>query len=212
MQPYYSEQGITIYHGDCRDVLSFLPPVDCVITDPPYPGYDYPWPVTPITALPSVPSLYFWMPMLPFPLTPSAMHVWSKANVNIGDAERYELIYEVGGKTGCCVFRNSAINCVMNATINGDIFFNHPTQKPIKLMKRLVNRMDGLILDPFMGSGTTLRAAKDLGRKAIGIELEERHCETAANRLRQEVFAFDNAEVTCESRDSVATEQSFIAA
>jgi site-specific DNA-methyltransferase (adenine-specific) len=67
----------------------------------------------------------------------------------------------------------------------------HMGGKPLRLMTSLVSdysREGDTILDPFMGSGTTLRAAKDLGRKAIGIELCEAHCETAANRLRQEVL------------------------
>lgn len=68
----------------------------------------------------------------------------------------------------------------------------HPTQKPVALMRECIKYVDvppaGVILDPFMGSGTTLRAAKDLGRKAIGIEIEERYCEIAVNRLRQEVL------------------------
>jgi site-specific DNA-methyltransferase (adenine-specific) len=68
----------------------------------------------------------------------------------------------------------------------------HPTQKPVLLMAKLIEwRTDpgDLVLDPYMGSGTTLRAAKDMNRRAIGIEIEERYCEIAAKRLAQEVLA-----------------------
>ena len=69
----------------------------------------------------------------------------------------------------------------------------HPTQKPISLMRWTATFFPDAqtILDPFMGSGTTLRAAKDLGRKAIGIEIEERYCEIAAKKMSQTVMAFD---------------------
>ncbi len=68
--------------------------------------------------------------------------------------------------------------------------FDHPTQKPLNIMRWCLSFCPDaqIILDPFMGSGTTLRAAKDLGRKAIGIEIEERYCEIAAKRLSQEVM------------------------
>jgi len=63
----------------------------------------------------------------------------------------------------------------------------HPTQKPLPLIKELLTlfSLGGIVLDPFMGSGTTLRAAKDLGRRAIGIEIEERYCEIAARRCNE---------------------------
>lgn len=67
----------------------------------------------------------------------------------------------------------------------------HPAPFPLKLASRAIGSTDAQkVLDPFMGSGTTLRAAKDLGRKAIGIEIEERYCEIAAKRLAQEVLDF----------------------
>lgn len=67
----------------------------------------------------------------------------------------------------------------------------HPTAKPLPMFADLIQKFTNsgdLVLDPFAGSGTTLRAAKDLGRKAIGVELEERYCEIAARRLSQEVL------------------------
>ena len=70
---------------------------------------------------------------------------------------------------------------------------SHTCPKPINLIKKVVCRLSDpsdSIIDPFLGSGTTLRAAKDLGRKAIGIEIEERYCEIAAKRMAQEVFDF----------------------
>ena len=91
------------------------------------------------------------------------------------------------------------VHLIHGGCVNDDSIFGnnekrfHPTQKPVRLMRWCISLYPDAvsILDPFMGSGTTLRAAKDLGRKAIGIEIEERYCEIAANRLRQEVLQFD---------------------
>jgi site-specific DNA-methyltransferase (adenine-specific) len=73
---------------------------------------------------------------------------------------------------------------------------SHPNEKPVKFVQRLVNlgtKEGETILDPFMGSGTTLVAAKLEGRKAVGIEISEKYCELAANRLRQKVLNFEEA-------------------
>ena len=69
----------------------------------------------------------------------------------------------------------------------------HPNQKPLRTISQMLaafSREDAIVLDPFMGSGTTLVAARNLGRRAIGIEIEEHYCEVAAQRLAQQVFDF----------------------
>lgn len=87
------------------------------------------------------------------------------------------------------VYGNSSIPNDTVSTPNTEHETGHESQKPIRLMTWLLNTLRGeTILDPFSGSGTTLRAAKDLGRKSIGIEIEERYCEIAAKRLAQEVL------------------------
>ena len=73
----------------------------------------------------------------------------------------------------------------------------HPNEKPVPFMRRLLTAIDGVVVDPFMGSGSTLRAAKDMGRRAIGVEIEERYCEIAARRMGQEVL--DVARLTADS-------------
>jgi site-specific DNA-methyltransferase (adenine-specific) len=88
--------------------------------------------------------------------------------------------------------RGHGVYCKRDTTLQGESDVRlHPTQKPLGIMKWCIGFVKGrLLADPFMGSGTTLEAAKALGRKAIGIEIEERYCEIAANRLRQSVLDF----------------------
>ncbi len=86
--------------------------------------------------------------------------------------------------------------------------FCHPSQKPTEIMGWCIAESIGTLLDPFMGSGTTLRAAKDLGRKAIGIEIEEKYCEIAARRMEQEVLPLNdisNPQRQVEDTDSLFT-------
>lgn len=179
-------EGVELHLGDCREILPTLGKVDAVVSDPPYPGYDYGWPIPPLDTLgiSDLHGFYCWPPLEPFPLEFSARHIWSKSNVCVGDVEPYEAIYEVNGKEFCAVFRHAVINCEMNATINRDEYHDHPTQKPIKLIRKLVRRTKGVVLDPFMGSGTTGVAAVNLGRPFIGIEIEPKYFDIARARVQ----------------------------
>lgn len=118
--------------------------------------------------------------------------IWEKTNPSPMNGQHIWL-----SSVECCVFGKLS-NAVFNEFCKSSVFRGlsaeqngHPTPKPEWLFKRLIQASSNqgqTILDPFMGSGTTLRAAKDLGRKAIGIEIEERYCEIAARRLSQEVL------------------------
>ena len=213
MKPYYSDESVTIFHGDCRDVLPTLDKVDLVLTDPPYgiafesskTGHDGG------VALPSiqgdedatvrdfvvknfqcVPMLVFGSWKVSKPVGVKAVLVWEKGDhVGMGDLSlpwkpNTEEIYVIGsgftGHRGSSVIRIPA-PVSWNSTNHGR---SHPNEKPVALIKELLLKCpEGVVLDPFMGSGTTLRAAKDLNRKAIGIEIEEKYCEIAANRMSQ---------------------------
>jgi site-specific DNA-methyltransferase (adenine-specific) len=122
--------------------------------------------------------------------------VWSKGNdPGMGDLSMpwglsHEEIYVLG--TGFIGKRESSVITMNKPPANNRP--DHPTPKPIGLMELLINKTDGLIADPFAGSGATLIAAKNLGRKAIGVELEEKYCELIAKRLSQNTFDFSQLE------------------
>jgi DNA modification methylase len=210
VKPYYQDSAVTIYHGDCREVLPELLKVDLILTDPPY-GIAYDgshskylngidrgpceWdkePFDPAFMIGRAKGHVIWggncfssrLPDSP------AWLAWVKTARDDADIRQSDLEF---AWTDCIgrprVFHHLWIGAY-KASESG-IRNDHPTQKPLELMRwciQLVKPAPNFLLDPFMGSGTTLRAAKDLGRKAIGIEIEERYCEIAARRMAQEVL------------------------
>ena len=202
MKPYYEDGACTIYHGDCREVLPTLDKVDLVLTDPPYGigslmqgGTDTghwgalsqvnPWDMeTPsldlILEMPAI--LIIWGGNY-FDLPPCrGVLAWRKLNAVPTQAD-FEMAWTTLDMPAKMFSHNSGAAMERHG---------HPTEKPTGLMRWCMGFAPDAqtVLDPFMGSGTTLRAAKDLGRKAIGIELEEKYCEIAVKRLQQEVFDF----------------------
>ncbi|MCP3884793.1 MAG: site-specific DNA-methyltransferase, partial [Propionibacteriaceae bacterium] len=210
--PYYQDDHVTIYHGDCLEILPTIK-FGVLATDPPYglmsvsddDGFgrrqNHPDRHRTIAGDTSgdirdavlsatgVPALVFHTPRLPEPPGCWSFRlVWDKGRPGMnGGPWRYthELIFVRGEwvKLGASSFSILRVPPVSSPV--------HPNEKPAKLLRTLLlHSPPGVILDPFAGSGTTLRAAKDLGRKAIGIELEERYCEIAAERCAQEVLDF----------------------
>ena len=208
--PYYQDESSTIYLGDCRDILPHLPKVDLVLTDPPY-GIgenahriasrtkaaatidygEFDWDGEPASreeidlAVASGSRAVVWGGNY-FHLPPSrGWLVWDK--LNSGNFADCELAW-TNLKMSVRIYRHRWNGMIRES--ERDVQRVHPTQKPIALMHWCLRWAEdcSTILDPFMGSGTTLRAAKDLGRKAIGIEIEEKYCEIAVRRLAQTVL------------------------
>lgn len=215
IKPYYEEDGITIYNADCREVLPQLEPVDLVLTDPPYGvslntaykssqrgplagANDYPpvhgddKPFDPSPFLIRYPNLIMWGANYYADKLPASGQwlVWDKRDgIAYNDQADCELAWTRGTRgTVPRVFRHLWNGMLKDSEHNQKRC--HPTQKPLVLLQWCISFFPNAqtILDPFMGSGTTLRAAKDLGRRAIGIEIEEKYCEIAVNRLRQGVL------------------------
>jgi DNA modification methylase len=177
--------GVTLYLGDCREILPTLGKIDAVVTDPPYPNeyiQEYRYEDGLIESIGIVRGLVFWTSRRDFPLPHSSIHVWDK-KISIG--RDFELIYEIGGNGQSIVFRHYLVNSIVAAMMTRDVFVDHPSQKPLPLMLDIVRRTSGTILDPFMGSGTTGVAAVRLGRRFIGIEIEPRYFDIACRRIEE---------------------------
>lgn len=214
MKPYYQDDLVTLYHGDCRDIDAWTA-ADVLVSDPPY-GMAF---VSSKTTQRRViandtttevrdsmlamwgshrPAAVFGTWKVARPADTKHRLIWDKqdgSGCGMGDLDAAfgnseEEIYLLGDwpRNGRPrqpnVLRTSSGMAHLATTIG------HPTPKPVDLMERIIRAApDGVIADPFAGSGSTLVAAKNLGRRAVGVELDERYCAIAAGRLRQEVLA-----------------------
>lgn len=223
MTPYYEQEGVTIYHGDCREVLPSLT-ADVVVTDAPYGIGDKPF-VSDGPRGPRGGGSNTWHPTTTWdgaidpawcrlacesaPVVAWFGHWRKRTEVEAAMLFpiRCELIWAKDMHCGppcpaamqderIWIFAKDGVTPTRFETtvwFEGVIptwsYRHHKNEKPEALMRRLISWLSsGLIIDPFMGSGTTLVAAKRLGHSAIGIEIEERYCEIAAKRLSQRVL------------------------
>ena len=184
MKPYYETKLGKLYHGDCLEIMPQLERVDLVLTDPPYEGYDQ-FKYIPLETIPFpvCRMLVFFKSSKDFPLSYTAKHRWLKGNSH----NSYEYIYEINGLDKNLEFRCGCVNSSVSANMLGDNYTVHPTQKPKLLLIKIISQQDEtLILDPFLGSGTTAIACERLNRRWIGIEISEKYCEISAKRIESE--------------------------
>lgn len=193
MKPYYEDEWTTIYNGDCRELLPELS-ADLVFDDPPYLEGDW-WTLFPmlraagkrLVVTPGAKNAYEWTQIQ----KPFWTYAWLCYSSSLGGISCFKISWEPVLAFDPPV--KPLGQDVLPFTVSkqkgiGD----HPWPKPLPMMRLLVahfTKPGQTVLDPHMGVGTTLRAAKDLRRKSIGIEIEERFCEMAAQRLAQEVLA-----------------------
>jgi len=242
MKPYYEHGGVTIYHGDCFDLLHDLSGIGAVVTDPPYSSggafrgdravqtttkyvnsdtaayrpefagdnrdqraflaWSSMWLNAARTA--SVPgavlaSFIDWR-QLPVLTDAAQCGGWTWRNIGTWwkpgcrmQKGRFSASaeYVVYATNGPAVDGIGSPQNVFSCKIDSDR--DHIAQKPAPVMRWVLQLVphDALVLDPFMGTGTTLQAAKSAGLKAIGIEVDERYCEIAAKRLAQEALPLE---------------------
>lgn len=221
MTPYYSDEAVTLYHGDCREVTAWLE-ADVLVTDPPYgiawrAGGLHSLRSTRSTAEQSItgdesvavrddvldawgprPAVIFGSWRQPRPASTTHRLIWHKAGRKPGVAPapwfpNDEEVYLVGSGWVGSPPRGTVITTT-EARERAPQEIGHPTPKPVGLMETLIVRCPpGVVADPFAGSGSTLVAARNLGRKVIGVELDEAYCELIAKRLDQGVLDFGEA-------------------
>jgi site-specific DNA-methyltransferase (adenine-specific) len=204
IKPYYQDDAVTLYHGDCREILPTLPRHDLLLTDPPY-GYGWNTNYSRFSRGTSDKKQIANDASreeidLPMVLSMADEQIVFGCNSLTHDKPGSYLIWDKRCADGFAFLSDgeaawwSRGHGVYIKSINAQSFRSraglHPTQKPVELFAWCLTKCPdaATILDPFAGSGTTGVAAKLEGRKATLIEMEERYCEIAANRLSQGVL------------------------
>lgn len=206
IEPYFETELGKLYHGDCLEIMPTLEPVDLVLTDPPY-GMGYKCDMTSMAKRGTAYGGKSWdvkfddnTPFNPKPflnyncailfgynhfaekLPKGTVLVWIKV-FDSGYGKFFsdaELAWMNRGEGVYCQ-RDTSMKGINKTRL-------HPTQKPVGIMEWCIekSKTNGLILDPYLGSGTTAIACERLNRRWIGIEIEEKYCEIAAKRIEKE--------------------------